>query len=313
MKDFTNKVAVITGAASGIGRAYAFAACGLGMKLVLADIERSALDETMNLLERHHGKVVGMQCDVSKAEDVQALADLAIKSYGSVHLVFNNAGVGAGGLIWEHSEADWQWMMGVNLWGVIHGVRIFTPLMLEAALGDAGYRGHIINTASMAGLVNPPAMGIYNASKHAVVAISETLHHDLALVNAPIGVSLACPYFVATGINESRRNFSGEESTSTEPRVGATTITSASAAECAAKEIMEIAMAAGKVSAADVADQVFDAIKERRFYVFTHPAALDSVRHRMENMLHSLMPSNPYQDFPSVQNILRTRLRPLNR
>ena len=126
--------------------------------------------------------------------------------FGAPHLVFNNAGVGSGGLIWENSVADWQWVLGVNLWGVVHGVRLFTPMMLQAAKQDPSYRGHIVNTASMAGLLAAPNMGVYNVSKHAVVALSETLYQDLQLVSHQVGASVLCPYFVPTGISQSHRN-----------------------------------------------------------------------------------------------------------
>ncbi len=145
-----------------------------------------------------------MLCDVRKGEQVQALADATMARYGAVHLLFNNAGVGSGGLIWENSEADWEWVLGVNVWGVVHGVRIFTRLMLDCAARDPAFEGHIVNTASMAGLLNAPTMGVYNVSKHAVVSLSETLYHDLQLVDAPIGASVLCPYFVPTGISHSR-------------------------------------------------------------------------------------------------------------
>ena len=173
MKQFAGGVAVITGGASGFGKEFAKIGAGLGMKLVLADIQQDALDAAVAEFSAQGVEVIGLRVDVSKVEDVQALADAAIKAFGKVNLLFNNAGVGAGGLIWENTERDWDWVLGVNLHGVIHGVRIFTPLMLEAAKKDPSYEGHIVNTASMAGLLNAPAMGIYNVSKHAVVALSE--------------------------------------------------------------------------------------------------------------------------------------------
>jgi NAD(P)-dependent dehydrogenase (short-subunit alcohol dehydrogenase family) len=182
MKTFKDKVAVITGGASGLGREFANVAAREGMKLVLADVQLDALEHAVEELKARGVRVIGTVCDVRKGEQVQALADAAIAEFGAVHLVFNNAGVGSGGLIWENTEADWEWVMGVNVWGVIHGVRIFTRLMLEAAASDAAFEGHIVNTASMAGLLNAPAMGVYNVSKHAVVSLSETLYHDLQLV-----------------------------------------------------------------------------------------------------------------------------------
>jgi NAD(P)-dependent dehydrogenase (short-subunit alcohol dehydrogenase family) len=172
MKNFNDKVAVITGGASGLGREFALKAARLGMKLVLADVQQDALDATQAELEAAGASVLAMICDVRHAEQVQALADATMAKYGAVHLVFNNAGVGSAGLIWENSVSDWEWVLGVNLWGVIHGVRIFTKLMLESAARDPAYEGHIVNTASMAGLINAPTMGVYNVSKHAVVSLS---------------------------------------------------------------------------------------------------------------------------------------------
>ena len=194
MKQFAGGVAVITGGASGFGKEFAKIGAGLGMKLVLADIQQDALDAAVAEFKAQGVDVVGLRVDVSKVEDVQALADLAIKTFGKVNLLFNNAGVGSGGLIWENTERDWDWVLGVNLHGVIHGVRIFTPLMLEAAKKDPSYEGHIVNTASMAGLLNAPAMGIYNVSKHAVVALSESLYQDLSLVTEQVHCSVLCPY-----------------------------------------------------------------------------------------------------------------------
>jgi NAD(P)-dependent dehydrogenase (short-subunit alcohol dehydrogenase family) len=206
MKTFADKVAVITGGASGLGREFASKAASLGMKLVLADVQQDALDKAKAELEQQGAVVLAMLCDVRKGEQVQALADATMTKFGAVHLVFNNAGVGSGGLIWENTEADWEWVLGVNVWGVIHGVRVFTKLMLDCAARDPQFEGHIVNTASMAGLLNAPTMGVYNVSKHAVVSLTETLYHDLQLVEAPISASVLCPYFVPTGISQSHRN-----------------------------------------------------------------------------------------------------------
>ena len=193
MDNFNGRVAVITGAGSGFGREFAVTGAKLGMKLVLADVQQEPLDATAREMESAGAEVLAIRCDVRKAEEVQALADKTMERFGAVHLVFNNAGVGFGGLMWESSQADWDWVLGVNLWGVIHGVRIFTPLMLETAKKEPDYEGHIVNTASMAGMLNPPVMGVYNVSKAAVVALSESLYHDLKLIDAPIGTSVLCP------------------------------------------------------------------------------------------------------------------------
>lgn len=188
--------AVITGAGSGFGLELARLAAQRGMNVVLADVQADALARADAELKAAGVAALPFRLDVSKASEVEALAAATVQRFGVPHLVFNNAGVGAGGLIWEHTLADWEWVIGVNLMGVAHGVRVFTPLMLQAAERDAGYEGHVINTASMAGLVNPPNMGVYNVSKHAVVSLSETLYQDLSLVSEQVHAHVLCPFFV---------------------------------------------------------------------------------------------------------------------
>jgi NAD(P)-dependent dehydrogenase (short-subunit alcohol dehydrogenase family) len=299
MKNFEGKVAVITGAASGLGREFANRAAGLGMHLVLADVEQGGLDRAKTELESGGATVLAMLCDVRKGAQVQALADCAIEKFGAVHLVFNNAGVGSGGLIWESSEADWEWVLGVNLWGVIHGVRIFTRLMLECAARDASFEGHIVNTASMAGLLNAPTMGVYNVSKHAVVSLSETLYHDLQLVGAPIGASVLCPYFVPTGISQSQRNRPDDVRTTAGP----------TASQLASQAMTTKAVESGKVSAADVAKLTFEAIADGQFYIYSHPGALGNVAERMDEIVHQRNPSDPYKATPHIRDMLRARMK----
>ncbi|MCA1857672.1 SDR family oxidoreductase [Massilia oculi] len=300
MKDFHGKVAVITGAASGLGREFASTAAGLGMKLVLADVQAKALEGAAEELLDGGAEVLAMVCDVSKGAHVQELADSAIARFGSVHLVFNNAGVGSGGLVWENSEQDWEWVLGVNLWGVIHGVRVFTRVMLECAARDPDYAGHIVNTASMAGLLAPPAMGVYNVSKHAVVALTETLYHDLALVEAPIGASVLCPYFVPTGIARSHRtrpdDLASEE--------GIT------ASQMAAQAMTEKAVQSGKVTAGDVARITFDAIRDGRFYIYSHPQALRTAEERFAAIVQGKQPADPYAATPELTGMLKAALKP---
>ena len=298
MKNFKDKVVVITGGASGLGREFALAAAGLGMKIVIADVQHDALDTTRAELEGMGAAVLAMRCDVRKGEQVQALADATMEKFGSVHLVFNNAGVGSGGLIWENTEADWEWVLGVNLWGVIHGVRIFTPLMLAASLREPGYEGHIVNTASMAGLLNAPTMGVYNVSKHAVVSLSETLYHDLQLVDAPIGASVLCPYFVPTGISMSHRNRPEDVKMTTGP----------TASQLAAQAMMVKAVESGKVSATDVARMTFDAIGAGQFYIYSHPQALGNVAERMDEIVHQRNPGDPYKAAPQVRAMLKAKM-----
>ena len=206
ISDFRNKTAVLTGAGSGFGLECARIGAKLGMHLVLADVQQDALDRAVAETQAAGAHVLGMRVDVSKADQVEALGAATLARFGAPHLVFNNAGVGSGGLIWENSLQDWEWVIGVNLMGVAHGIRVFTPMMLAAAENDAAFQGHIVNTASMAGLLNAPNMGIYNVSKHAVVSMSETLYQDLALVTDQISASVLCPFFVPTGISESHRN-----------------------------------------------------------------------------------------------------------
>ncbi|MBA5604086.1 SDR family oxidoreductase [Duganella sp. FT3S] len=299
MKNFQGKVAVITGGASGLGREFANVAARLGMKLVLADVQRDALDRARDELAAQGAAVQALVCDVRKGEQVQALADAAMEAYGAVHLLFNNAGVGSGGLIWENTEADWEWVLGVNVWGVIHGVHIFTKLMLEAAARDPEFEGHIVNTASMAGLVNAPAMGVYNVSKHAVVSLSETLYQDLQLVQAPIGASVLCPYFVPTGISQSHRNRPADVRMTQGP----------TASQLVSQAMTDKAVTSGKVSAAEVAEVTFKAIADGQFYIYSHPGALAGVRERMEDVLAQRNPSDPYQGNPQVRDLLRAKMQ----
>ena len=299
MKNFQDKVAVITGGASGLGREFANIAARLGMKLVLADVQRDALERAADELRAQGAGVITQACDVRKSAEVQALADATMAAYGCVHLVFNNAGVASGGLIWENTEADWEWVLGVNLWGVIHGVRIFTPLMLAAAAKDKDYEGHIVNTASMAGLLNAPAMGVYNVSKHAVVALSETLFQDLQLVGAPVGASVLCPYFVPTGISQSHRNRPDDVRMTQGP----------TASQLAAQALSDKAVSSGKVSAADVAEITFKAIADGQFYIYSHPGALAGVQERMSAIVAASNPGDPYAATPHVREALRTKMK----
>ena len=299
MKNFSQRVAVITGAASGFGREFGRTGAQLGMRLVLADVQKEALAETAAELEAAGAEVITQICDVRKGEQVEALGRTAMTSFGAVHLVFNNAGVGAGGLVWESTQADWEWVLGVNLWGVIHGVRVFTPLMLASAKEDPAYEGHIVNTASMAGLLNPPTMGVYNVSKHAVVSLTESLYHDLSLVEAPIGASVLCPYFVQTGISQSHRHRPDDVQAAAAPTVS----------QQVSQAVLEKAVASGKVSAAEVAQRTFDAIRDQQFYIYSHPAALGNVQRRMEDIVMGRNPGDPYEAAPHVREKLQAGLK----
>ena len=296
--DFKNKTAVLTGAGSGFGLECARIGARLGMRLVLADVQQEALDRAATELQAAGAEVLAMRVDVSKAEQVEALGAATLARFGAPHLVFNNAGVAAGGLIWENSARDWEWVIGVNLMGVAHGVRVFTPMMLDAARQDPAWRGHIVNTASMAGLLAPPNMGLYNASKHAVVALTETLYQDLALVTDQISASVLCPFFVATGIHTSERN-----------RPGGLAADAPTRSQQVGQDMIGKAVGAGKVSAVEVAQKVFDAVAARQFYIYSHPRAIGSVQVRMEDILQQRNPTDPFAHKPALGVELREALR----
>jgi NAD(P)-dependent dehydrogenase (short-subunit alcohol dehydrogenase family) len=262
LKTFENRVAVITGGAGGLGKAFADKAATLNMKLVLGDIDATALAKTADAFKARGVAVATLVGDVSKATYVDALADMAFGEFGSVHAVFNNAGVGCGGFIWENTPKDWEWVLGVNVMGVVHGVRAFVPRMLAQAKAETDYEGHIVNVSSVAGLLTPPLLGIYNVSKHAVVALSETLHHDLAMVEPRIKTSVLCPGFTPTGIGQSHRNRPGELRDAISP----------TASMMKAQESVAHAVSGGKLSADDVANATFEAMRDERFMIFTHAA-----------------------------------------
>ncbi len=298
MKTFAGRTAVITGAASGFGLETSRIAARRGMNVVMADVQADALERAAAEIESLGAKVLPHRLDVSKAAEVEALGRAVAARFGAPHFVFNNAGVASGGLIWENTLADWEWVIGVNVMGVAHGVRVFTPMMLEAASKNAGYEGHIVNTASMAGLLNPPNMGVYNVSKHAVVSLSETLYQDLRLVTDRIGASVLCPYFVPTGIVDSQRN-----------RPDALPAAKPTRSQMIGKAMSEKAVSSGKISAADVAQLVFDAIEADRFYIYSHPQALASVQTRLEDVVQARNPTDPFAGRPEIGVELRTALR----
>ena len=298
ISDFRNKTAVLTGAGSGFGLECARIGAKLGMHLVLADVQQDALDRAVAEMQAAGAQVLGMRVDVSKADQVEALGAATLARFGAPHLVFNNAGVGSGGLIWENSLQDWEWVIGVNLMGVAHGIRVFTPMMLAAAENDAAFQGHIVNTASMAGLLNAPNMGIYNVSKHAVVSMSETLYQDLALVTDQISASVLCPFFVPTGISESHRN-----------RPEGTQASRPTRSQLISQAMSDKAVSSGKVSAAEVAQKVFDAVAANQFYIYSHPKSIGSVQVRMEDVLLSRNPTDPFAHKPELGVDLRKALR----
>ena len=272
MEDLQGKVAVITGGASGIGRALAERAAAAGMRIVLGDIEEGPLKEAENELTAQGAEALGVVTDVADAASVHALRDRALDRFGAVHLVHNNAGVGLGGPIWEVTEEDWRWILGVNLWGVIHGVATFVPLFVEQG------EGHVVNTASIAGLIAAPFLGPYNATKQAVVAVSETLFKDLQAVGAPVGVSVLCPGWVQTRIAESDRN---RPAWAPDHEVGG-----AADLRSAVQGLVD-----GGIPAAAVADRVIDAVRTNTFYILTHPELDGAIRTRFDDILEGRPPS----------------------
>jgi NAD(P)-dependent dehydrogenase (short-subunit alcohol dehydrogenase family) len=298
MTDFTGKTAVLTGAGSGFGLECARIGARLGMNLVLVDVQQDALEAAAHELESTGAQVLALKVDVSSASQMEGLGAAVLARFGAPHFVFNNAGVGSGGLIWEKSVKDWEWVLGVNVMGVVHGVRVFTPMMLEAAKQDPSWQGHIVNTASMAGLLNPPNMGVYNVSKHAVVSLSETLYQDLSLVTDQIGASVLCPFFVATGIGHSHRNRPAELDAEKPTK-----------SQMIQQAMTGKAVDSGKVSAADVAQLVFDAIASNQFYIYSHPKAIKSVQTRLEDILQARNPTDPFADKPHIGQQLKAALR----
>jgi len=274
VQEFSGKVAVVTGGASGIGFGIAARAAREGMRVVLADIEANALERAAAELRATGVEVLAVPTDVARAEAVAALAERAIAAYGGVHLLVNNAGVVSGGPLWERTLADWEWVMGVNLWGVVHGIRSFVPLMLAQENG-----GYIVNTASAAGLVTAPSLGIYTVTKHAVVAISETLSAQLAQQGGTVKVSVLCPMWVNTRLVDSERN---RPVTFQNPAIEADPTP-------AEVEAIRPMIESGK-SPDEIADAVFAAIRDERFYILPHPEVAPLVRRRMEGILSAFEP-----------------------
>jgi NAD(P)-dependent dehydrogenase (short-subunit alcohol dehydrogenase family) len=276
MQEFRDRVAVVTGAASGIGRALAERFAAAGMKVVLADVEQGALAAAERALASGGARVLAVPTDVSKASDVEALAQRTLATFGAVHVVCNNAGVSVGGLAWEVTLADWEWILGVNLWGVIHGIRTFVPILLRQ-----GEEGHVVNTASMAGLVSGPGLAPYNVTKHAVVTLSEALHHELAVASGgKVKVSVLCPGWVNTRILDADRNRPAS--------LGAPTPVRPELA--AVREQVRQLLQSGLAPAA-VAEHVFAAVRDGRFYILTHPQWKPAIRTRLEDILEERPPT----------------------
>jgi NAD(P)-dependent dehydrogenase (short-subunit alcohol dehydrogenase family) len=271
MKDLKGKVAVVTGAASGIGRELALACAADGARLAIADVDEKGLAGTARLLPPGC-ESIQVRCDVSKALDLEALAERTYERFGAANVVFNNAGVAVAGPVWSAPLDEWKWVLDVNLMGVVHGIHAFVPRMLAART-----EGHVVNTASVAGLLSVPGSGVYCASKHAVVSLSECLHHDLRMAGSNIGVSVLCPAWVATGIADSERNrpaaLAGRN-----PLAGPY------------EENVRKAVASGKLSAAEVARITVDAVKANRFYILPHQKIKTSIEQRMRDILDEREP-----------------------
>ncbi len=263
MEEFEGRVAVVTGAASGIGLATATRFAQEGMRVVLADIERAALAAAVSGLQRQGHEVLGVPTDVSQWDAVQHLAEQTLDAFGQVNVVHNNAGVVRAGRLAELSVADWEWVLGVDLWSVIYGVKAFLPLIREAG------EGHIVNTASSSGLQSAPDIGPYNVAKFGVVALSETLQLELIAEGSPIGASVLCPGAIATRIAESERN---------RPDAAAETETNKQFHEFASKVVGE------GLSAQSVAEQVVHAVRAQEFWILTHTDWIDVLRKRVEGM-----------------------------
>ena len=278
MKSFDGRVAVVTGGASGIGLALARRFASEGMRVVIGDIEAPALDGAVAELKATGAEIEGVVIDVSDADQVQMLADAAVERFGAIHIACNNAGVGGGGLSWEVPLSTWEWVLGVNLWGVIHGVRSFTPILMQQD------EAHMVNTASLAGLVAAPFMAPYNASKHAVVAISESLHHEMAMSAPQVHVSVLCPGWVNTNIYDAARN--RPEHLQAEPGALSGDLL---------RGVLEQGMAPD-----EVAGKVFAAIRDEQFWILTHDDAEDQWRKAVSRRTKSLEDrANP--TFPFAQ------------
>ncbi|MGZ5110866.1 MAG: SDR family NAD(P)-dependent oxidoreductase [Usitatibacter sp.] len=282
MKNLKGKVAVVTGAGSGIGRELALGCAREGALVVLADIDEAGMRDTMAQLATLGARALQVRCDVSKPGDLDRLAARTYEEFGAAHLLFNNAGVAVAGPVWAATLEDWKWALDINLMGVVHGIRSFVPRML--AQKD---ECHVVNTASVAGLLSLPGSAVYCVSKHAVVTLSECLHHDLRVGGAPIGVSVLCPAYVNTGIGDSARN---------RPRELAATNPLGKPYE----EAVRKALAAGKLSAGDIARITLEAVKARRFYILPHQKIKAAIETRMRDILDEREPTDVSRPVPAA-------------
>jgi len=275
MKKFRDRVAVVTGAASGIGRALAERFAAEGMKVVLADIEEDALRQAEAEFREKGVDVLGVRTDVSKPEEIEKLAQETLDAFGAVHVVCNNAGVVSGFSVLDSSLKDWEWVMGVNLWGVIHGVRVFLPIMMKQDT-----EAHIVNTASLAGVMG--GGGIYGVTKRGVVALTESLYQDLAQAGSKVKVSVLCPGWVNTKIIDADRNRPEELQNAAEPPLDPQ--------RAARAEMVRNLLKSGQ-SPAEIANKVLEAITEEQLYILTHPEMNGIISTRMDNILAQRNPA----------------------
>ena len=280
MQDLNNKTAVITGAGSGFGREFAKACATEGMRLVLSDINPEGLAGTAALLP--DTEILSLPGAVGDPAYIESLAEATYEKFGAAHLLFNNAGIAFGGPVWTATLEEWDWMLKVNLMGVIHGIRSFVPRMLEQ-----GEPAHIVNTASVAGMLSVPGSSVYCATKHAVVTVTECLHHELQMTGAPIGVSLLCPAFVSTGIADCEHLRPADATKNPHPLTKTM------------DDFAKSAVSKAKVTATDVAAQTLAAVKDGRFYVLTHPKIKGSIEGRMRHILDDLPPHNTMTEKPA--------------
>jgi NAD(P)-dependent dehydrogenase (short-subunit alcohol dehydrogenase family) len=262
MDDFKGRIAVVTGGGSGIGAAMARAFAREGAKIVLADVDRAGMERVAGEIEKSGGEAIAVETDVTSLAAVEKLAERTVERFGAAHIVCNNAGVGIFGPVASATHKDWQWLMNVNVWGVVHGIEVFLPRLIAQQQG-----GHIVNTASMAGIAGMPSLGVYCATKFAVVGLTESLHRELQ--GTGIGASVLCPMIVNTNINQSER---GRPKELQNPAHGAPTLQEAQFTQTRA------------IEAPAVAERVVQAIRENALYIFTHKESGDIVRHRAQRL-----------------------------
>ena len=278
MKELAEKVAVVTGASSGLGRATALALAREGMRVAVADVDVAGLDKLVQELREAGATVLAQRTDVTRGDEMEALADRVIDGLGGVHLVCNCAGVALTAPVWETTVGDWQWTLGVNLWGVIHATRAFVPRLIAQ---DAG---HVVNASSIAGLISPPGSGAYSAGMHAVVSLSETLHHDLREIGSSVGVSVLCPAYIPAGSPESEAK---------RPKEFANPPREISPLQRAKQAMLRKAAQSGRISEDQIAQMLVSGVKSNRFYILTHPRIKGAIEDRMHDILEERAPHNP--------------------